>query len=206
MDEQQRRLAEELLFSETKKASFAKKLYFGMLNAEQVFPFPRVSSEEKARTAAFLSQVVAFADREIDPVAIDRNAAIPDAVIAGLGKLGVSASPFPPDGGPWHVAIRLLQNDRGDCQKVRLNGPLSQCPAKHRIESAPSLRDRRLARRVAETSRQRREIRGVCPDRAQRRFRCQRDRNARRLRSCRKRCIASMAASSGSPAVRSRTS
>ncbi len=89
MDDEQRRLAEELLFTETKKASFAKKLYFGMFNAAQVFPFPRVSPEEKSRTEALVQEVTAFAEKEIDPVWIDRNSSIPDAVIAGLGKLGV---------------------------------------------------------------------------------------------------------------------
>jgi acyl-CoA dehydrogenase family protein 9 len=89
MDDQQRRLAEELLFAESKKASFAKKLYFGMFNAEQVFPFPAVSPEEKERTETLVLTVVAFAEKEIDPVWIDRNSTIPDSVIKGLGRLGV---------------------------------------------------------------------------------------------------------------------
>lgn len=88
MDEQQRRLAEELLFAEEKKPSFAKKLYFGQLNAEQIFPFPRVSADEKERTEALVKQVEAFVEKEVDPSTIDRNAAIPDSVIAGLAKLG----------------------------------------------------------------------------------------------------------------------
>lgn len=89
MDDQQRRLAEELLFAEEKPGSFAKKLYFGQFDAKQLFPFPKVSPEEKKRTDELVRAVVAFAEREIDPVWIDRNSTIPESVIKGLGKLGV---------------------------------------------------------------------------------------------------------------------
>lgn len=95
MDDQQRRMAEELLFAEAKKASFAKKLFFGMLNADQIFPFPSVSEEEKRRTEAFVKEVEAFADKEIDGAWIDRHSAIPDSVIAGLGKLGLFGVTIP---------------------------------------------------------------------------------------------------------------
>lgn len=95
MDEQQRRMAEELLFAEEKKPSFAKKLFFGMFQADQVFPFPEVSPEEKERTEAFVRKVEEFADKEIDGAAIDRSSAIPDSVIAGLGKLGMYGVTIP---------------------------------------------------------------------------------------------------------------
>ena len=49
MDEQQRRLAEELIFSGVKKPSFGKMLYFGLLDSSQIIPFPKVSQEEKQR-------------------------------------------------------------------------------------------------------------------------------------------------------------
>lgn len=89
MDEQQRRLAEELLFAEEKKPSFAKKLFFGLFQVDQVFPFPTVSPEEKEKTEDFVRKVDAFADKEIDGAAFDRNSSIPDSVIAGLSKLGM---------------------------------------------------------------------------------------------------------------------
>lgn len=95
MDEQQRRMAEELLFAEEKKPSFAKKLFFGMFQADQVFPFPTVSAEEQERTEAFVKKIEEFADREIDGAAIDRNSSIPDSVIAGLGKLGMFGVTIP---------------------------------------------------------------------------------------------------------------
>lgn len=85
MDEQQRRMAEELIFSGVKKPSFGKMLYFGLLDSSQIFPYPKVSSDEKQRADELISKLNEFADKELDPVAIDRNASIPDKVIKGLG-------------------------------------------------------------------------------------------------------------------------
>lgn len=88
MDDQQRRLAEELLFSRSKKPSFAKTLYFGIFNASQIFPYPTPTPAAKKEVEEFLTRLNEFADKEIDPVAIDRKG-IPSSVIEGLSKLGV---------------------------------------------------------------------------------------------------------------------
>jgi acyl-CoA dehydrogenase family member 9 len=95
MDDQQRKMAEELLFSEVKKQSFGKGLYFGLFDAEKVFPYPRVSEEEKARTDELLSKFKKFADESLDADAIDRSSAIPDVVIQGLAKLGILGMTIP---------------------------------------------------------------------------------------------------------------
>jgi alkylation response protein AidB-like acyl-CoA dehydrogenase len=88
MDEEQRRLAEELLFTGGKKVSFAKLLYYGLLDAGRVFPYPSVSSEEQKRTDEYLEKLNHFADEHIDPASIDRQADIPDSVIKGLAQMG----------------------------------------------------------------------------------------------------------------------
>ncbi|CCB85220.1 acyl-CoA dehydrogenase family member 9,mitochondrial [Parachlamydia acanthamoebae UV-7] len=95
MDNQDREIAEELLFSEKKNPSLAKKLFFGELDPQQVFPFPTVSEEEKKRTEQLLEKVNAFADQNIDPDQIDRKAEIPTKVISGLGQLGVLGMTIP---------------------------------------------------------------------------------------------------------------
>src|SRR5580704_8783014 len=99
MDEQQRRLAEELIFSGEKKPSFAKMLYFGLLDSHQIIPYPKVTPQEKKEVDAYIDQLNAFADKELDPVAIDRQSAIPDQVIQGLGKLGVLGMTIPKEYG-----------------------------------------------------------------------------------------------------------
>lgn len=99
MDDQQKRLAEELLFTTKKKQGFAKQLYSGIFDATTVFPFPEVSEEEKNQTDQFLKKLEEFSDKEIDPVAIDRNAEIPEHVLKGLGKLGVLGMTIPKEYG-----------------------------------------------------------------------------------------------------------
>ncbi len=95
MDEEQRRLAEELLFAKAKKPSFAKTLYFGQLDASQIFPYPQPSSDEKQRTERLLHDVDQFISKDLDPVSIDKNALIPDTVIKKLGELGLLGMTIP---------------------------------------------------------------------------------------------------------------
>lgn len=95
MDEQQKRLADELLFGTKKQPSFAKELFFGRFAANKIFPYPQVSQEEEERTIHFLDQLNKFAETQIDPVWIDRHAQIPDSVIEGLKKLNVFGMTVP---------------------------------------------------------------------------------------------------------------
>lgn len=99
MDEEQRRLAEELLFAGSKPPSFAKQLYFGNLHASKVFPYPKVDAAEQKRTEELITQLEAFADKQIDPNWIDRHATIPDNVIKGLGKMGILGITIPKEYG-----------------------------------------------------------------------------------------------------------
>ncbi|MBA3239368.1 MAG: acyl-CoA dehydrogenase family protein [Parachlamydiaceae bacterium] len=98
MDEQQRKLAEEL-FATSAKCGFAKGFYLGAFNGQNVFPYPQISAEEKTKTDAFLVKVTDFAENQIDGDAIDRQASIPDSVIQGLADLGVLGMTIPPEYG-----------------------------------------------------------------------------------------------------------
>lgn len=95
MDEQQRKLAEELLFSSTGKSGFAKSLYLGTFQGENIFPFPKVNESEKVKTDELLARVEKFAETHIDGDAIDRQACIPESVIRGLADLGVLGMTIP---------------------------------------------------------------------------------------------------------------
>lgn len=99
MDEEQRRLAEELLFTGKKAPSFAKKLFFGIFDASKVMPFPIVSNGERVLVDAYLEKLKTFTDQHLDPIAIDRQATIPDAVLQGLGKLGMLGLTIPTEYG-----------------------------------------------------------------------------------------------------------
>ncbi len=87
--EHQVRQAEELLFTVQDSPSFAKEMFFGRFVADQVFPYPRLTAEERPRVETALCELQDFCDAHLDPDAIDRQADIPRDVIDGLGRLGV---------------------------------------------------------------------------------------------------------------------
>jgi alkylation response protein AidB-like acyl-CoA dehydrogenase len=87
--EQQKKQAEELLFAGEQRLGFAKSLFFGQFNASLLFPYPQLSAAESARVEQLSAAVRQFAHDKIDPVAIDRDACIPQEVVDGLGQLGV---------------------------------------------------------------------------------------------------------------------
>ncbi len=95
LDEEQKRLAEELLFSGGQGGSFVKALFFGAFDAEKVFPYPDVDSTEKEKTEKLLEKVRKFSRDHIDAKEIDRHSDIPFEVVWGLGKLGILGMTIP---------------------------------------------------------------------------------------------------------------
>jgi alkylation response protein AidB-like acyl-CoA dehydrogenase len=87
--EQQRKQAEELLFSGPQTLGFAKGLYFGAFNSSLLFPYPQLDRAEQEAVSRTVAEVRSFVEEHLDPAAIDRNAEIPADVVAGLGRLGV---------------------------------------------------------------------------------------------------------------------
>ena len=81
--------AEEILFSGPQKEGFARELFFGRFRSESVLPYPELSEVNKEVGDQAVQEVKDFCREYIDPVAIDRDANIPDSVIQGLGELGV---------------------------------------------------------------------------------------------------------------------
>src|SRR5947209_8240124 len=97
--ERQMKEAEELLFSGPQALGFAKGLFFGHFNAPLLFPYPELGREERAATDRAVAEVRQYCDEHIDAAAIDRQAAIPDEVVAGLARLGVLGKTAPPEYG-----------------------------------------------------------------------------------------------------------
>jgi acyl-CoA dehydrogenase family member 9 len=87
--EQQKKQAEEILFSGPETLGFAKALFFGHFRADLVFPYPELAPSEQDTVNQAVAKVRRFCEEKIDPVAIDRNADIPREVIDGLAELGV---------------------------------------------------------------------------------------------------------------------
>lgn len=97
--EQQRKQAEELLFSGPQALGFAKSLFFGQFQASLLFPYPQINPAERPILEQSLSAAKRYCAEQIDAAAIDRNAEIPARVIEGLGKLGVLGMTVPQDHG-----------------------------------------------------------------------------------------------------------
>jgi alkylation response protein AidB-like acyl-CoA dehydrogenase len=97
--DQQKKEAEELLFSGPQTLGFAKGLFFGAFNAPLLFPYPQLSPQESVVTHKALAEVRQFCQEHIDAAAIDRNAEIPASVIAGLADIGVLGMTAPPEFG-----------------------------------------------------------------------------------------------------------
>ena len=97
--EQQKKEAEELLFSGPQTLGFAKGLFFGRFNAPLLFPYPQLGQAESALTERTLDEVRRFCDEHIDAAAIDRNAEIPASVVEGLARLGVLGMTAPTEYG-----------------------------------------------------------------------------------------------------------
>ena len=106
MDNLQRKLVEELLFSEKKKPSFVKQLYFGNFDPKYVMPYPDVSKEETQKTEAYLKQVEEVVKREVDADWIDRHAEIPEKTLQALGELGILGLTIPVEYGGLGMSQR----------------------------------------------------------------------------------------------------
>lgn len=68
--------------------SFVAHLFMGRFRPERLYPLSDVAPEEKARADAFLAHLAEFLRAQVDPDEIDRTGEIPDAVMAGLARLG----------------------------------------------------------------------------------------------------------------------
>lgn len=119
LQEQQMKMAEELLASEKHKPSFAKLLYAGIFDAERVLPYPDPGPDERRRADQFLAELNAYCDEHLDPAAIDRNAEIPQSVIDGLGGLGLLGMTIPPEfggqGRSQYAYCRAMESIGGRC-------------------------------------------------------------------------------------------
>jgi alkylation response protein AidB-like acyl-CoA dehydrogenase len=97
--DQQRKEAEELLFSGPQHLGFGEGLFFGHFHAPMLFPYPQLDRAHHEETQQAVADVRRFCEQHIDATAIDRNACIPDDVVAGLGKLGVLGMTAPKEFG-----------------------------------------------------------------------------------------------------------
>ncbi|HSQ62167.1 MAG TPA: acyl-CoA dehydrogenase family protein [Polyangiaceae bacterium] len=75
--------------TEHAQQSFMKSLFFGVIAEGLLFPYPEMSSSEVDQLHLVLGNVRKFFAGHVDSAAIDRDQAIPAAVIAGLEEMGL---------------------------------------------------------------------------------------------------------------------
>ncbi|HEV2971149.1 MAG TPA: acyl-CoA dehydrogenase family protein [Pirellulales bacterium] len=114
--------AEELFGDRLAEVGFAKGLYFGRFLNRKLLSYPDFSSDyDTARRVEGLRQ---FCQERIDPVAIDREAMIPQDVVDGLGQLGMLGACLPTSCGGLGLSqtayCRLLEVLGGHCASTAL--------------------------------------------------------------------------------------
>jgi acyl-CoA dehydrogenase family protein 9 len=87
--EQQKKQAEELLFSGPETLGLAKGLFFGHFNANYAFPYPQLPAGTQATVDQAVAKMRKFCEERIDSFAIDRQKDIPQTVVDGLAEMGV---------------------------------------------------------------------------------------------------------------------
>ena len=114
--------AEALLGDRLSQVGFAKGLYFGQYLRPRLGEYPDRDADPAGRL--MVTALKDFCQREIDPVAIDRNAKISDSVVRGLGELGVLGACLPVDCGGRAMSqssyCQLVEQLGGHCGSTAL--------------------------------------------------------------------------------------
>ena len=121
-DQREFEKAQDLLEAGGKENGFVRGLFAGKIDMDHLIPCPQVSGYEKQRLDDLLEKVHRFMRTRVDPDAIDREEAIPKAVIDGLAELGVLGMTVPRiygGGGYSHQAYcQVLGTIAGYCSST----------------------------------------------------------------------------------------
>ncbi len=124
-EKQARAVVEAARESEWKLPSFGKQLFLGDFRLDLIHPQPRLDRDAVEKGERFLARLRALLETEVDPLAIERDAKIPDRVIDGLKKIGALGMKVPEEygglglsqvyynralalAGVWHSAVAAL--------------------------------------------------------------------------------------------------
>src|SRR3954464_15566843 len=124
-EKEARQVAESAREQGWEKPSFGKELFLGNLRLDLIHPQPKLDPAAVEKGEAFLARLREFLVNEVDPLEIEREARLPEAVIDGLKELGALGMKVPEqyDGiglsqvyynralvlaGTWHSALATL--------------------------------------------------------------------------------------------------
>ena len=75
--------------------SIAKMMFYGDINEEQVFPFPKFNQEQKEICKEILALLAKFAEEEIDSDKIESEQMLPDELLQAIGEMGLMGLAVP---------------------------------------------------------------------------------------------------------------
>ena len=124
-EQQAREVAEAAREQEWKLPSFGKELFLGNFRLDLIHPQPKLEPERVETGERFLERLRAFLTENVDPLQIERDAKIPDAVVDGLKQLGALGMKVPEEygglglsqvyynralalAGTWHASLATL--------------------------------------------------------------------------------------------------
>jgi len=75
--------------TEPEQLGIARSLFLGHIAEDLLFPYPEMPDDERETVSQVIDAFKTFAEREIDPVAIDRDGELPETVRTGLAEMGL---------------------------------------------------------------------------------------------------------------------
>src|SRR5215213_7992293 len=94
-EQQARQVAEEAREQDWKLPSFGKELFLGNFRLDLIHPQPKLDAAAVEKGEAFLGGLRAFLTEHVDPLEIERESKLPDAVIDGLKQMGALGMKVP---------------------------------------------------------------------------------------------------------------
>jgi acyl-CoA dehydrogenase family protein 9 len=103
----------------TSPLSFMKGLFFGLVQPQAVFPFPRQSEGERETTQMLLDAYRQFAEAELDGGRFDREHAVPARIREQLGEMGILGLTIPEEHGGaglgYTAYCRIMEETNRHC-------------------------------------------------------------------------------------------
>ncbi|MGA7303724.1 MAG: acyl-CoA dehydrogenase family protein [Rhodothermales bacterium] len=87
--------AEAMLGPEPDEMGFVKNMFWGRYREDLIFPYPRVSDEERRRADALIAELDGYLENEHPSIWIDQNEEVPSWVFERLFKMGVMGMTIP---------------------------------------------------------------------------------------------------------------
>ncbi len=85
--------------AQIREESFMKAVFHGVIADELIIPYPRLAAEERETLHLLIESVCDFAKAHVDAASIDREHAIPAAVLDGMKELGLFGLTIPEEHG-----------------------------------------------------------------------------------------------------------